>query len=70
MSNRTVVMLANSTHPPTDTRIFQKEAKTLVAAGYTVTLIVPHTESFVREGITVIAVPLRKKVFAMPTTQV
>ena len=58
-----IVMLANSTHPPTDTRIFQKEAKTLLAAGYEVTIIVPHTESFIRDGINIIAVPLHKKGF-------
>jgi glycosyltransferase involved in cell wall biosynthesis len=56
-----IVMLANSTHPPLDTRIFQKEAKTLFAAGFEVSIIVPHTEDFIRDGIQIIAVPLHKK---------
>jgi glycosyltransferase involved in cell wall biosynthesis len=56
-----IVMLANAGHPPLDTRIFQKEARTLVAAGYDVSLIVPFLENFIKDKIEVIAVPHHKK---------
>ncbi len=47
-----------STHRPFDTRVFQKECRSLVAAGYKVTLIVPHTEDVVVDGVQIRAVPL------------
>lgn len=56
-----IVMLANAGHKPLDTRIFHKEALSLAAAGFQVKLIIPHSESFVREGVTVHAVPLPRK---------
>ena len=56
-----VVMLANAGHKPLDTRIFHKEASTLQKAGWEVVLIIPHTESFQKDGIRVIAVPLPRK---------
>ncbi len=56
-----VVMLANAGHKPLDTRIFHKEARSLKAAGYDVTLIIPHNEDFVSVGIQVVSVPLPKK---------
>jgi glycosyltransferase involved in cell wall biosynthesis len=52
---RPVVMLANG-HPPFDTRIFVKEARTLVDAGYQVSLIVPHTGDESRDGVSILAV--------------
>jgi glycosyltransferase involved in cell wall biosynthesis len=57
-----VVKLANG-HSPFDTRIFIKEAAALVDAGYTVSLIIPHHENLVRDGVTLIAVPPRMKGF-------
>lgn len=59
--NRRVVLLANAGHKPLDTRIFHKEALSLQRAGWEVVLIIPHSESFEKEGIQVIAVPLPKK---------
>ena len=47
-----------STHRPFDTRVFQKECRSLSAAGYQVTLVVPHTEDLEIEGIRIKAVPL------------
>ncbi len=56
-----IVMLANAGHKPLDTRIFHKEALSLTAAGFRVTLIIPHSESFEKQGVQVKAVPLPRK---------
>ncbi|MFM2228405.1 MAG: hypothetical protein RL664_1748, partial [Bacteroidota bacterium] len=44
-------------HPPFDSRIFMKECVSLAKAGYDVSLVVPHSESLVREGVQVVALP-------------
>lgn len=49
-----------SVHIPTDTRIFQKELKTLRSSGYHVTLIAPGSEDQVLDGITVRHIPVFK----------
>lgn len=56
-----VVMLANAGHKPLDTRIFQKEARSLQMAGCEVVLIIPHSENFQKNGIEILAVPLPRK---------
>jgi len=53
-SNRKVCILS-TVHSPFDTRIFHKQAKTLVQAGYDVTLIVQHDKSEVVDGVKIIA---------------
>lgn len=47
-----------STHAATDTRIFKKECRSFVEAGYRVTLLLPHPADEVREGVRIRAVPV------------
>lgn len=44
-------------HPPFDTRIFFKQARTLVEAGYDVTLIAQHSKSEKVDGIRIVPLP-------------
>jgi glycosyltransferase involved in cell wall biosynthesis len=68
-ARRPVVMLANG-HPPFDTRIFVKEARTLVRAGYAVSIILPHDKDEEKEGVKILATaPIRHgfhKLFLSP----
>src|SRR5580704_2731326 len=50
------VCILTSAHPVFDVRIFHKECKTLVRAGYDVTLVAGHTESLSVDGVTIKAV--------------
>lgn len=54
-------MLANAGHKPFDTRIFHKEARSLVEAGYNVSIIIPHSEDITKEGVRIFSVPLPRK---------
>lgn len=54
-------MLVNAGHKPFDTRIFQKEAISLIAAGFNVSIIIPYHENTVRDGVAIEAVPLPDK---------
>jgi glycosyltransferase involved in cell wall biosynthesis len=49
-----------SVHSPFDSRIFYKECKTLVEAGYKVTLIAQHDKNEVVSGVEIIALPKAK----------
>lgn len=58
------VCILTTVHPPFDTRIFHKQAKTLVQAGYDVTLIAQHDTDEVVGGIKIIALPRPRNRFA------
>ena len=51
------VCILTTVHPPFDTRIFHKQAKTLVKAGYNVILIVQHDGDTGVDGIRIIGLP-------------
>lgn len=48
------ICMITSVHPPFDVRIFHKEAKSLVKAGYHVTLIVQHDKEETVDGVNII----------------
>lgn len=50
-------MMANAGHRASDSRIFQKEARSLAAAGFDVTFVVPHDKDEERDGVKILAVP-------------
>ena len=54
LSMKTKVCILTSVHPPFDVRIFHKEAKSLVKAGYDVTLIAQHDKEEIVDGIKII----------------
>lgn len=54
------VCILTTVHPSQDSRIFQKEAMTLLRAGYAVTLIAQHEKDETIEGIKIIALPKAK----------
>jgi len=51
------VCILTTVHPPFDTRIFHKQAKTLVRAGYDVTLIAQHDKDEIVDGVKIIGLP-------------
>ena len=54
------VCILTSVHSPFDTRIFHKQAKSLVKAGYDVTLIAQHDKNEVVDGVKIVALPRPK----------
>jgi len=58
------VCMITTVHNPFDTRIFHKEAKTLIKAGYEVSLIAQHNKNEVIDGINIIALPRHKNRFS------
>lgn len=56
--------ILTTVHPPFDTRIFHKEAKTLLRAGYDVTLVVQHDNDEVVDGVKIVALPKPRNRFA------
>ncbi len=57
------VCILTSVHSPFDARIFHKQAKSLVKAGYDVTLIAQHDKSEVVNGVKIVALPKPKNRF-------
>ncbi|MDP4160853.1 MAG: glycosyltransferase, partial [Bacillota bacterium] len=57
------VCILTTAHSPFDERIFHKEGKSLLAAGYDVVIVAPHEKSEFKEGIRIKAVtPLSSRV--------
>ncbi|MFC2084430.1 glycosyltransferase family 4 protein [Bacteroidota bacterium] len=59
-NKRIKVYHLSTVHPSYDTRIFYKECKNLVKAGYYVTLIAQHDRNEMIDGIKIIALPKAK----------
>ena len=49
------VCILTSVHPPFDTRIFHKQAKSLLKAGHDVTLIAQHDKDEIADGVKIVA---------------
>ncbi len=59
MANKKICILT-TVHPASDPRIFHKQAKTLINAGYDVSLIAQHEENIIVDGIKITALPKTK----------
>ena len=69
MTHMHVVHLT-SVHPPFDTRIFHRECRSLVQAGYAVTLVAPHELNEVVEGVRIEAISKADRRLRRMTTTV
>jgi len=63
VGNSKKVCILTSVHPVFDTRIFHKQARTLVNAGYDVSLIAQHSKSEIVDGVKIIPLPKPKNRF-------
>ena len=61
------ICILTSVHPPFDGRVFHKEVKTLVKAGYDVVLIAQHNKEEVVDGIKIIPLPKPRNRFERMT---
>jgi len=61
------ICILTSVHPPFDGRVFHKEAKTLVKAGYDVVLIAQHKKEEVVDGVRIIPLPKPRNRFERMT---
>ena len=57
------VCIFTTVHPPFDTSIFHKEAKTLTKAGYDVALAAQHDRDQVVDGVRLMALPKSRNKF-------
>ncbi|MBE9569440.1 MAG: glycosyltransferase [Proteobacteria bacterium] len=64
------VCILTTVHPPFDTRIFHKQAKTLAQAGYDVSLIAQHDKEEIVDGIRIVPLPKPKNRFERMTKTV
>ncbi len=60
VNNRARVSILTSVHSPNDVRIFHKEASSLAAAGYDVSIVAPHDRDEMLGAVQVKAVPVAK----------
>jgi glycosyltransferase involved in cell wall biosynthesis len=64
------VCILSSTHSPFDTRIFYKQARSLVEKNYQITLIAPYFQAEVRDGVKIKPAPVvkgkMKRIFILP----
>ncbi len=65
--NKIKVCILTSVHPPFDGRVFHKQAKTLVKAGYDVVLIAQHNKEEIVNGVKIIPLPKPRNRFERMT---
>jgi glycosyltransferase involved in cell wall biosynthesis len=61
--NNKKICILTTVHPVFDTRIFHKEAKTLVNAGYDLVLIAQHSKEEIVDGVRIVPLPKARNRF-------